>query len=289
MPKAFINGVNIHYQQAGTGSDLVLIHGLSGSLAFWQIRIAPELSRNFRVLTYDLRGHGQSDMPPVGYRSSDMAADMVALLDCLQIQQAHLVGHSIGGVAALHMAALHPDRAASLTICDSRIRGLQPSQKLKGWPHWPLWKARLEKRGVILDDEQEMDFLLLDQLMVPIVSQGNEPVAAARSTAQWQAFLANTTAKEDLRGPAGLTDDLISRITAPAHAIYGEYSFCGPTLEGLRRLLPHLNVTVLPKAGHFFPFTQPQVFLSHLEAFLKAFNSSQGEREDRKDTSPAAE
>ena len=60
------NGVRIHYQQIGEGPDLVMVHGLTGNLAVWHLQIVPELSEHFRVLTYDLRGHGHSDTPPTG-------------------------------------------------------------------------------------------------------------------------------------------------------------------------------------------------------------------------------
>jgi pimeloyl-ACP methyl ester carboxylesterase len=286
MPKITADGLTLHYLQDGTGPDLVLIHGLCGSLAVWQLRIAPDLSRDFSVLTYDLRGHGQSDAPPSGYRSSDMAADLLALLDHLGITQAHVVGHSFGGVVALHFAALHPARIASLTISDSRVRSLQPSQKLKEWIHWPIWKAQLKKRGVVLDEDSEMDFLLLDQLVQPPAPQGAEPDAtpqpsiAAQNVARFKALLANTTANNDLRDPDGLTDAVIGSIGAPVHAMYGEYSFCLPTLEGLRRLLPDLKVTILPKVGHFFPLTQPDVFLLSLREFFSSLDARSKEAPD---------
>jgi pimeloyl-ACP methyl ester carboxylesterase len=286
VPKVLVNGVNIHYRQVGSGPDLVLIHGLGGNLSYWELRIVPALSRSFRVLTFDLRGHGQSDVPAAGYRSSDMAADLLGLLDHLGIQDPHFVGHSIGGLVGLHLGALHPNRAASLTISDSRIRAFQPTQKLKEWPHWPLWKAQLEKRSLVLDEESEMDFLLLDQLFSPSSPQAFQPSPDPQAPAmrggrnQWRSFLENTTAKDDLRDIAGLTEDLIGRISIPAHAIYCEYSFCGPSLLGLQRLIQNLKVTIIPKAGHFFPFTQPETFLSALESFynsLRVRTREQGE------------
>jgi pimeloyl-ACP methyl ester carboxylesterase len=263
MPREIVNGVNIQYEQAGSGPDLVLIHGLTGNIAVWRSVIGPTLSRKFSVLTYDLRGHGESDMPAFGYRTSDMAADLLALLDHLQIERPHLVGHSMGGTIALHFAGLHPDRLATLTISDSRVRVLQPSQKLKDWPHWPLWKGQLEKRGIVLDEDSEMDFLLLNQLAPPA------PVTGSERIERWNRLLANTTAKGDFKDPAGLNEDLIRRVSAPTHAIYGEYSFCGPSLAGLRYLLADLQVTIIPKAGHFFPIIQPDIFLSRLQAFYE--------------------
>ena len=88
MPKVQLpNGVRIHYQQVGEGPDLVMVHGLTGNLAVWHLRIVPELSDRFRVLTYDLRGHGLSDTPPTGYSPDAMAEDLLGLLDALEIER----------------------------------------------------------------------------------------------------------------------------------------------------------------------------------------------------------
>lgn len=127
MPRATVNDVSIHYQQAGHGPDLVMIHGLFGNLAFWYLSVLPALVRDFRVTLYDLRGHGYSDMPRSGYTSSHMAADLKELLDHLGVKQAHLVGHSFGGAVALHFAVLHPIHVLSLTLADARVPSLQPA------------------------------------------------------------------------------------------------------------------------------------------------------------------
>ena len=77
MPYADVNGIRIHYQQTGEGPDVVLLHGFTGNLAIWIfIDIVDTLSSDFRVTTYDIRGHGNSDVPPSGYTSADMAADL---------------------------------------------------------------------------------------------------------------------------------------------------------------------------------------------------------------------
>ena len=84
MPKILLNNrVRLHYVRVGDGPDLVMIHGLSGNLAVWHLKMAPILQEHFRVLTYDLRGHGYSDVPPSGYTTADMAEDLTQLLDAL--------------------------------------------------------------------------------------------------------------------------------------------------------------------------------------------------------------
>ena len=125
MPKAAINGFDVHYQQMGQGADVVLLHGLFASLAFWYFSVMPGLAKSFRVTAYDLRGHGYTDIPNAGYTSSDMANDLHALLDHLQIERAHLVGHSFGGAVALQYTLIHPERVHSLTLADAWVPGLQ--------------------------------------------------------------------------------------------------------------------------------------------------------------------
>ena len=74
MPKMRIrSGVTLHYQRVGQGPDVVMIHGLTGNLAVWHLKIIPMLMDRFRILTYDLRGHGYSEMPPSGYSATDIS------------------------------------------------------------------------------------------------------------------------------------------------------------------------------------------------------------------------
>jgi pimeloyl-ACP methyl ester carboxylesterase len=279
MPKAFVNGLTINYEQTGSGPHLALIHGLTGSLAFWNVWVVPALADMFTVLTFDLRGHGDSDMPPSGYTSAEMASDLVTLLDDRGIDQAHVAGHSFGGTIALHLAAQHPDRVAALTISDSRIWMLQPIQKVKDWPHWGIWKAQLRQHGLSVDEESELDFSLLEPLMLqrPPQSQQTPPIAARGRGERWKTLLASTTAKYDLKDPAGLTTEMIGQLRPPTQAIYGELSFCLPTLDGLRKLLPSLKSTILPGVGHLFPITRPALFIEHLKAFHMALNLTPNE------------
>src|SRR5262249_39510694 len=115
MPFTTVRGLKFHYQQAGAGPDIVLIHGVTGDLSIWFLCNAVQsLSASYRVTAYDLRGHGYSDAPPAGYTSADHAADLFALMDALGVGRAALVGHSFGGVIAAHAAALAPGRVDAL-------------------------------------------------------------------------------------------------------------------------------------------------------------------------------
>jgi pimeloyl-ACP methyl ester carboxylesterase len=269
VSKVQVGGINVSYGQTGAGPELVLIHGLTGSLADWESRGLPFLTNRFRVLVYDLRGHGSSDMPPSGYTSADMAADLAGLMDAIGINRAHIVGHSFGGVIALHFAALHPDRTIGVTVSDSRLHSLQPIQKVKDWIYWPIWEQQLKERGLSLDAEGELDFTVIELLLAQRLSQGHEDMAEVdRGRAErWMKLLSSTTARHDLKDPAGLTADLIQQIYVPTHLVYGGLSFGLPTCEKLKQLIPDAKSTIIPGAGHFYPATRPKVFADEIASF----------------------
>src|ERR1700691_2238393 len=102
MAKALVNGIHLHYQQFGEGSPIVMIHGITGNWPIWHLEIVPALMSGYRITTYDLRGHGYSDVPPTAYTTADHASDLRQLLDNLGIQRAHVMGHSFGADIALH-------------------------------------------------------------------------------------------------------------------------------------------------------------------------------------------
>ena len=107
---ATVNGLKFHYQQAGAGPDVVLIHGVTGDLSIWFLCKAMQtLGATHRVTAYDLRGHGYSDAPPTGYTSADHAADLFALDGRARDRaSATLVGHSFGGVIAAARGGARP-------------------------------------------------------------------------------------------------------------------------------------------------------------------------------------
>jgi pimeloyl-ACP methyl ester carboxylesterase len=269
MQTVSAGGIRIHYNQTGKGPRLVLLHGLAGSLTDWQTRVVPLLRNDFTVLTYDLRGHGYSDMPPAGYTTADMASDLGSLLDALGIGRVHIAGHSFGGTIALHFATLQPKRVIAFTLSDSRIRSLQPFQRIKDWAQWPAWKAQLQSQGLTLDEESELDFSILEQLLAQRPAQSRKETVAAdeRRKENWLKLLDSTSANTDLRSAAGLTPELIGEARAPSQAIYGELSFALPTLEALKKYLPGLQWTVVPRVGHFFPITRPDLFAGLVRAF----------------------
>lgn len=116
MPDVEIRGSSFHYEELGSGSAVVLIHGLGGDGQEWVLQKGP-LSERYRVVLPDLKGHGRS-APPTGdkYSPFEHAQDVLALLDLLQIDRAWLVGLSAGGFTSLALALEHPERVRGLVL-----------------------------------------------------------------------------------------------------------------------------------------------------------------------------
>jgi 3-oxoadipate enol-lactonase len=110
----------VHYELTGPdGAPVVVLTGSLGSdLSMWDPQM-PTLSRRFRVLRYDLRGHGASPVPAGPYSIADLGADLLALLDRLEIERASLVGVSIGGMTSLWTASHAPARVQRMVVCCS--------------------------------------------------------------------------------------------------------------------------------------------------------------------------
>ncbi len=118
MPKIQSNGINLYYEIHGEGQPLLFIHGLGSSARDWEFQVT-EFSKSYKVITLDLRGHGQSDKPAGPYSMSMFAADTVGLLKALGIDSPHVVGLSLGGGVAFQMAVDASLPIKSLVIVNS--------------------------------------------------------------------------------------------------------------------------------------------------------------------------
>lgn len=127
MPHARINGVWLHYRVEGEGEPLLLVMGFGAPLEGWDGQMEA-FSRRYRVIRFDNRGVGRSDKPMGPYTAGQLAADAKGLLDYLGIERAHVVGKSMGGMAAMELAARYPEALRSLVLAattpaaDARFR-----------------------------------------------------------------------------------------------------------------------------------------------------------------------
>jgi len=115
---ASVYGAKVHYVDAGTGSPVILLHGLADDVGVWESAIAP-LAAKYRVVALDQIGFGRSDKPLLNYRVSTFVDFLDGFLNELKIERASLVGNSLGGWIAADFALTHPERINRLVLCDA--------------------------------------------------------------------------------------------------------------------------------------------------------------------------
>jgi aminoacrylate hydrolase len=262
MPTLSIGDAEIHYEEQGQGAPLLLVPGLGGVGAFWRHQVA-DLARDFRVVTHDHRGAGQSTHSLIEYSVDQMAADTLRLMDGLGIASAHYVGHSTGGAIGQTIAQDHPERLRSLVLSAT-------------WPgRDPFFRRCFESRKEIL-------------LRLGLASYWRASVLMLRS-AWW--ISANETAlvQEERRflGSAPPVEVLARRmdaimrfdrrarlgeIRAPTLVVVAQDDMVTPTFysEELAAAIPGAKLAVLPTGGHFAPDTVPAEYNEAVGGFLRA-------------------
>jgi pimeloyl-ACP methyl ester carboxylesterase len=158
--------LDVHVLEAGSGPPVLMLHGWPEHAGCWR-DVMPLLADRYRVICPDLRGFGASGTPGRGYDGETFAADQVALLDALELEQAHVVGHDWGGFAAFVLALRHPERVERMLLLNTAPPWIAPSLQLASelWRTWYVWAiafgggqllrhrpeqlARLVRRGVV--------------------------------------------------------------------------------------------------------------------------------------------
>ena len=271
MPKATLrSGLRIHYQQVGEGPDLVLIHGLTGNLAVWHLRIVPELAEHSRVLTYDLRGHGHSDTPSCGYTLDAMAEDLLELLDELEIERPLIAGHSYGADVALYHALRQPDRIREAIAIEAALPALEENRAHEGWVGWSHWAQALEEAGHPVPAAKRSDMRYMIRATIDLPKQWGPLKGLPRNPGPLLRLLDETTLAQDYRQVGTLTLDRVASIHTPVVLMYTEHSAFIDTFEFLNRELPNAQPVLLPSTewGHFGPLEQPDLVARHIAARL---------------------
>jgi 3-oxoadipate enol-lactonase len=237
---------------------VVLSNSLGATHAMWDPQV-PALAQHFRVVRYDTRGHGGSPVPQGPYSIDDLADDLLALLDRLEVERAHLVGLSLGGMTALRLAAREPQRVDRLVVlCTSALLG--PAQ---GW-HDRAATVRAHGTGAVAEAVVERWYTAAYARSHPDV------VAAARQMVADQppegyAWCCEAIAAMDLT--SGLPD-----VVAPTLAIAGDDDPATPP-DHLGRIASSVKdgrLLVVPHAAHLASQEQDEVVtravLEHLTA-----------------------
>jgi pimeloyl-ACP methyl ester carboxylesterase len=132
MPHLNTNGIATFYEDSGQGPAVVLVHGHSADLRLWDLQAPALVDAGYRVIRYDVRGHGRSTAPPTGYTWENYTLDLRDLLDGIAVARAHFVGLSMGGGIALQFALDFPQQVSSLVLVDAALPGFDYSPEFAG-------------------------------------------------------------------------------------------------------------------------------------------------------------
>ncbi|GIX47514.1 MAG: alpha/beta hydrolase [Candidatus Tectimicrobiota bacterium] len=248
MPYLSRDGVRLYYEDHGQGLPLLLTHGFAACTRMWQEQVAA-FQHAYRLILWDLRGHGQSDSPEdqALYSHEHAVEDMRALLDHLGVAQAVLAGHSLGGFLSLAFHLRYPERVRALILqgCGPGYRN--PEARA-------AWNARVEERARALETQG-----------LAAVGGGSEVRFCQHRSA---AGLARA-ARGILRQVDAQVIDSLPRIAVPTLILVGEGDT--PFLQGCRYMATHIpaaTYVVLPQAGHGANVEQPEAFNAAVREFL---------------------
>ena len=249
MPKLDRDGVNIHYEVHGSGPPLLLTHGYSSTSAMWQGQITA-LSKQHKLILWDMRGHGQSDYPDdaAAYSEALTVGDMAALLDKVGAHSAIVGGLSLGGYMSLAFYRAHPERVRALLIIDTGP-GFKKDEARDAW----------NKRAHDTGDRFEREGLDV----LKSASRERSSVAHRDASGLARAARGMLTQRD-----AGVIETL-PHINVPSLVVVGadDTPFLAAS-DYMAAKIPGAQKVVIAAAGHAANIDQPQAFIDAVLPFL---------------------
>ena len=261
MSKIVIRGIEIGYDEAGSGTPVVLLHGFPFNRSMWSEQIEVLTSRH-HVLAPDLRGHGETTVTTEPATMEEMAHDVAALMEKLEIRRAAVCGLSMGGYVAMALYRMFPLRARALILADTRAGA--DTEEAKANREAQAEKALQQGMAGIAD-------AMLPKLLSPKTVARNPAVVA-----RVREMILKTSpegAAAALRGMAQRRDQtgFLSRVICPALIAVGREDMITPLPEAqlMHREIGGSRLEVIEDAGHVSNIEQPESFNRALTKFLR--------------------
>jgi len=246
----------------GSGPLVVFMHGIGGNRTNWRDQL-PAFAKHFTAVAWDARGYGRSDDYEGSLDFGDFSADLLRLIDHFRADRAHLVGLSMGGRIAMDFHERHPERVASMTLCDTRA-GLGS-----------------------MTDEQRREFIRLRQ--EPLLA-GKEPRDIAPSVAKTlvsanavpgsyerlvesMTMLHKESYLKSIAASVRYTRSVnLEKVRVPTHVVVGADDTLTPPAvsRDMVARVPGAKLTVIERAGHLSNIEQPAAFNAAVLGFLRA-------------------
>ncbi len=279
MTRIPINGVSLHVEETGSGESIVFVHEFGGDARSWQPQVE-HFSRHYRCVVYNARGYPPSDVPEDErlYGQQLSTADLKGVLDALDIEQAFVVGLSMGAYTGLMLTVQHPERVRALVFA-SGGSGAYP-----------------ETRAQFLVDTNAVAEKMLQANSVDAagISSGPSRVQLQnKNQTVWEQFAAHlsehsavgsayTLRHVQAERPSlyDLTTELRS-VTPPTLLVVGdEDESCLDVNLHLKRTMPYAGLSILPKSGHLLNLEEPERFNALIDEFFQTVKAGQWSRRD---------
>ena len=266
----------VRFYEAGAGPPVLLMHGWPQDAWCWH-HVIPLLADRYRLIAPDLRGFGQTDAPAGGsYNGLAIGADAIALLDALEIERCHLVGHDWGGFGAFAAAIAAPQRIASLVVLNTMPPWLELSPRL-------VWEARRSWYVLLLAAWGESIVLERPGLIARMLRA--DRVQEGISRAEAEAYARRLQRPDSARATMLLYrsfarsfqkvlikrafDDL--RLTVPAKIVFGaaDKAVSPVVLRGIEQHCDDVEVELVPDSGHFIPEEKPELVADRAAALFE--------------------
>jgi pimeloyl-ACP methyl ester carboxylesterase len=254
------DGVKLYFEEAGAGAPVIFVHEYAADYRTWEPQLR-YLSRQFRCVTFSARGYPPSDIPTANAAYSQAIArdDVIAVMDHLEIDKAHVVGHSMGAYTTLHVGLDYPERCRSLTVAGC------------GWGSDQSMREQAEQMGRAI-----ADMFRNEGIEIAANKYANFPVRLqhrAKDPRGWAEFLrllsehsgeghALTMLNVQLKRPTLYElRERLAKLTIPMLIVSGdEDDWCLDGSVLLKRTVPTAGLLVLPRSGHTITSEEPEAF-----------------------------
>ena len=279
------DNVNLYYEEAGEGTPIIFVHEFAGDYRSWEPQMR-HFSRRYRAITYNARGYSPSDIPsdPNDYSQKRACDDIRAVMDALQIEEAHIVGLSMGGFATLHFGFDYPEKALSLVVGGCGY-GAEPNQREKFQSETLATVEKIKK--------ETMDVAGKAYASGPtrVQYQNKDPRGWKEFEVQLREHSTEGSANtmmgvQRLRPSLYDLKDKMRALTVPTMIINGDED--DPCLDPgflMKRNISSSSLVVLPRSGHTINLEEPAMFNWFVDDFLHQVESGNwGLRDPRSQT-----
>lgn len=267
MPIERINDLDIHVQTLGDGPPLLMLHGFTGSIEAWQ-GIPAVLGRRFQTSAVDIIGHGESSAPetPERYSIPHAVTDLLALLDTLGIERCAVLGYSMGGRVALHLALAAPERITALVL-ESASPGIDDPVERES-------RIESDERQARMIEEQGLAAFIDHWESIPLfASQRSLPEEVRQRQRELRMSQNPVGLANSLRGMgagvmepvSGRLDEFQMPVLYLAGEFDGKYREIG---EKMAEIMPDARYIEIPGAGHTIHLERPDVYAETVRGFL---------------------